>query len=470
MTSPKLYQTSYDLVDCKTGIVHLGYGAFHRAHQAVYLDDYMEKTGDLNWAIAAINLRSSESEAFAQAAVAKSGYVLKEIDPDGTLSYRLVRAHAEHIDATTSRDRAIAKICEEQVKIISATVTESGYYFKNDWSLDLNAGPIAAGLRGETVETIYHFLSDALEARSQSNAGPVSILCCDNIRDNGRVLKNALIAYVAAQGKDSLVDWITQNTTFPCSMVDRITPRATPDLNEEIATHWKQHQQAPIHAETFIQWVLENEFAADFPNLADVGVEIVDNVVPYEETKIRILNGGHTGLAYLGALAGHATFDQAMNDKKIRAHFDAWERDEVLVGLDSDIPFDTVDYLGQIARRFENGGIADHLERICMDGYSKMSIYIRPTLSACLKLGMLPTAGFDCIASWVIYARRVQEGVCDVPYHEPLWDRVAPLVAAGNEARLANDAELWGDLPKQYDEFVPALVAAIKEMDKKWRV
>jgi D-arabinitol 4-dehydrogenase len=214
---------------------------------------------------------------------------------------------------------------------------------------------------------------------------------------------------------------------------------------------------------------LENNFASDFPDLGKVGVEVVTDVVPYEETKIRILNGGHTGLAYLGALAGHATFDQAMHDQDIRAHFDAWERDEVLKGLDSNIPFDTAAYLGQIARRFENGGIADNLERICMDGYSKMSIYIRPTLAACLKLGMLPKAGFDCIASWVIYARRVQEGVCKIPYHEPLWDRVAPLVAAGNETRLASDADLWGDLPKRYDEFVPSLVAAIEEMDKKWR-
>ena len=216
MTSPMLYKTNYDLANCKTGIVHLGYGAFHRAHQSVYIDDYMEKTGDLNWAITAINLRSSDSGTFAKAAGAKSNYVLKEIDTNGTLTYRLVRSHAEYIDATTSRARAIEKICEEQVKVISATVTESGYYFKNDWSLNLSARPIAAGLRGEQVETIYDFLAAALQARSLSDAGPVSVLCCDNIRDNGHVLKNALIAYLAAQRNDRLVSWIQENVTFPC--------------------------------------------------------------------------------------------------------------------------------------------------------------------------------------------------------------------------------------------------------------
>ena len=469
MAALMLYKTNYDLAQCKTGIVHLGYGAFHRAHQSVYIDDYMEKTGDLNWAITAINLRSSESSAFAKAADAESNYVLKEIDPDGTLKYRLVRSHVEHIDATTSRLRAIEKICEEQVRVISATVTESGYYFKNDWSLDLSAEPIAAGLKGEKVETIYDFLAAALQARASSDSGPVSVLCCDNIRDNGNVLKNALIVYLTAQGNDSLVSWVQENVTFPCSMVDRITPRTTEALEAEIATHWGQYAQSPVHSETFTQWVLENKFASDFPDLSKVGVEIVADVIPFEEAKIRILNGGHTGLAYLAALAGHDTFDQAMQDQEIRVHFDTWERNEVLIGLDNNIPFDTVAYLGEIARRFENSGIADNLERICMDGYSKMSIYIRPTLSACLKLGVLPKAGFDCIASWVVYARCVQEGVCEVPYHEPLWDRVEPLVAVENETRLANDTELWGDLPNRYSEFVPALVTAIEEMDKKWR-
>ena len=469
MASLTLYKTNYNLAHCKTGIVHLGYGAFHRAHQSVYIDDYMEKTGDLNWAITAINLRSSESGAFTKMADAKSNYVLKEIDPDGTLKYRLVRSHAEHIDATISRLRAIEKVCEKQVKVISATVTESGYYFKNDWSLDLSAEPIAAGLKGEQVETIYDFLAAALQARALSDAGPISVLCCDNIRDNGNVLKNALITYLAAQDNDSLVSWVQENVTFPCSMVDRITPRTTEALETEIKTYWGQYAQPPVHSEAFIQWVLENNFASDFPDLSEVGVEIVADVAPFEEAKIRILNGGHTGLAYLAALAGHETFDQAMQDQEIRVHFDAWERNEVLIGLDTNIPFDTVAYLGEIASRFENGGIADNLERICMDGYSKMSIYIRPTLSACLKLGVLPKAGFDCIASWVVYARCVQEGVCEVPYHEPLWDRVEPLVAVGNEARLASDTELWGDLPNQYNEYVPALVAAIEKMDKKWR-
>ena len=120
-------------------------------------------------------------------------------------------------------------------------------------------------------------------------------------------------------------------------MVDRITPRTTEALETEIATYWVHNAQSPVHAAAFIKWVLEDRFASDFPDLSKVGVEIVADVVPYEETKIRILNGGHTGLAYLGALAGHETFDQAMQDQEIRAHFDAWERDEVLIGLDKNM-------------------------------------------------------------------------------------------------------------------------------------
>jgi D-arabinitol 4-dehydrogenase len=253
-------------------------------------------------------------------------------------------------------------------------------------------------------------------------------------------------------------------------MVDRITPRATPDLADEVASLFPEHAANPIHAEDFTQWVLEDNFAGPMPDLSKAGVEVVADVEPYEEAKIRILNGGHTGLAYLGALAGHQTFDQAMQDNQIRPHFDAWERDEVLSGLGDAIPFDTGRYLNAVAARFENAGIWDQLERICMDGYSKMPIYIRPTLEACLARGITPTAGFDCIASWIVFARRAAAGQSATPYHEPFASKLAPLIARGAEEALASDETLWGDLPKTYGNFVPGITAAIQRMDEQWQV
>jgi D-arabinitol 4-dehydrogenase len=468
MTTPALYKTTYDRAACDVGLVHIGLGAFHRAHQSVYFDDYMQATGDLRWGIAAVNLRSVDSEAFAQTAKARDGYVLKSIAADGTLEYRAVRSHVAFVDAAQNLDAAVGLFAKASVKAASMTVTESGYAFKEDWSLDLTAPAVAAELAGGPVTTIYGFLAAGLEARARELNQPMTVLCCDNIRSNGTVLRDALLAYLDAKGKGDLADWTRQNVTFPCSMVDRITPRSTPELATEVTRLFPDDNVSPVHAEDFIQWVLQDDFAAEMPDLARAGVQVVDNVHPYEEAKIRILNGGHTGLCYFGALAGHMTFDAAMRDPELRAHFDRWETQEVLKGLGTSIPFDTTDYLNQIANRFENRGISDQLERICMDGYTKMAIYIRPTLRACLQMGVTPAASYDCAASWVVYARRSQAGLMAVPYHEPFWNRLEPILAPGRERDLASDSQMWGDLPRTFDSFVPDMMRAIEKMEHAW--
>ncbi len=469
VTDTTFFQTAYDRAQCEIGIVHIGLGAFHRAHQAVYIDDYMQATGDLRWGIAAVNLRASESAAFQQAAGGRDGYLLKSISPDGGSEFRAVRSHLAFLDAAQDMDDALNLFTRASVKAATITVTESGYAFTDDWRLDLKAPTVAAELSGGPIKTIYGFLTHAIARRVTQLDAPMTVMCCDNIRHNGKVLKDALLSYMTALERTDLADWTRKNVSFPCSMVDRITPRSTPALHAEIDAIWPGQGQAAIHAEDFLQWVLEDNFAADMPDLGRIGVQIVKDVVPYEEAKIRILNGGHTGLAYLGALAGHTTFDAAMRDPTARKHFDAWERDEVLPGLGDDIPFDTTAYLAEIARRFENPGIADQLERICMDGYSKMGIFIRPTLEACLNKGITPKAGYDCVASWVVYARKAQAGTTHIPYRDPFWDDFAPMLAPGREADIAGDPNLWGDLPQRFEAFVPDLSSAIQRMENQWQ-
>lgn len=466
-----LAQTTFDTAACKVGLVHVGYGAFHRAHQAVYLDDYMQATGDLRWGIAAVNLRASESAAFATAAGARGGYVLKSIASDGQITFRTVRSHLRFVDAAQDLQAALDLVAQDSVQALSMTITESAYAYRPDWTLDLEAPEIAAEIDGapgsSRVRTIYGFLAAALARRAEAGA-PITVLCCDNIRSNGKLLRAATLRYLEAKGLMDLATWVQAHVTFPCSMVDRITPRSTPALSDEIAATFPDHATAPVHAEDFLQWVLQDHFAAAFPDLTKVGVQVVDDVEPFEEAKIRILNGGHTGLCYLGALAGHQTFDQAMADPKLRAHFDRWE-EEVLLGLDGLIPFDTAAYRDAVAARFGNAGIADQLERICMDGTSKMGLFIRPTLEACLRQGRMPEAGFDCVASWVVYARKIQAGTMPIPYHDPFWDAVSDRLAPGREGDLATDPQLWGDLPQTHAGFVPGLIAAIQQMDTTWQ-
>ena len=466
--SQHCYKTTYDKADCAIGVVHIGYGAFHRAHQAIYFDDYMELTGELAWGIAAVNLRQEESDSFTKMHDVDDGYLVKTTTHDGVTDFRLVRAHVGFADWSQDADEAESLLSNPSVHLVTVTVTESGYYLNERGQLN-NADPlIASELAGGEACTIYGYLARALGKRAAKINQPISILCCDNIRTNGQMLEQNFLAYLEAANQNDLADWVRINVTFPCSMVDRITPRTTTTLTQEIDAIFPGQKLNPIHAESFIQWVLEDNFAAPLPALTKVGVEIVDNVHPYEEAKIRILNGGHTGLSYLGALAGHKTFDEAMRDPVCRAHFDGFEDNEILPALSISLPFDKAVYKQQIADRFSNEAISDSLERICMDGYSKFPIFVLPTLEGCLHQGISPKFGYETIASWYVYARKHAIGKMPVTYHEPNWDVLEPLLADGQEEAFARSRNLWGTLPETTAEFVSELVSTIKKVEQQW--
>ena len=461
--------TTYDRSAAEVGIVHLGYGMFHRAHQAVYFDDYMEATGDLSWGIAAVNLRPEDSSAFAESQPANCGYLLITTTPGGERQMRLVRSHFEFADWAVSRGEAESLLSRSNVRAVTITVTESGYYLDDVGSLNADAAVIKREISGcFRPRTVYSYLANALNIRAQTLNEPISVLCCDNIRANGKMLRSNLLAFLEAAGRATLAEWVRENVTFPCSMVDRITPRVSKALIDEIRECFPGEDLRPVHSEAFRQWVLEDRLAAPMADLSKVGAEVVKEVDPFEEAKIRILNGGHSGLAYLGALAGHVTFDQAMGNPRLRRHFDAWERNEVLPGLNFAIPFSKTEYLGQVADRFRNPAIADHLERICMDGWSKMPIFIRPTLTSCLRQGLTPRHGFKSVASWYVFARRFSRGKTDIQYHDSYWTSLKPLLDQGQEAAFARAARLWANLPSEFSQFVPGIVSAINEVENEW--
>ena len=465
--SPTVQKTKYDNASCDVGVIHLGYGAFHRAHQSVYFDDYMETTGDMRWGVAAVNLRESESGSFKEISDT-AGYMLKTIAPNGTESFRLVRSHCRFVDWSSAADEAENLASLPSVHIISITVTESGYYLNDDMTLNLNDALISSEIAGGKSCSIYAYLLRALKGRANTIDQPINILCCDNIRANGKMLSRNFKAYLKACGETDLLAWVDENVSFPCSMVDKITPRATDELKAEIKSLFPGQSLNPIHAEEFSQWVLEDKFTAPMPALNKVGVEIVEDVDPFEETKIRILNGGHTALCYLGALAGLNTFDEIMDRADLLQFYYDFEIREVLPGLDLEVPFDKNVYVETVAKRFSNAALADQLERICMDGFSKMTIYVRPTIDSCLKQGITPHKSFASIASWYVYAKRFSSGKVHIIYHEPLWGQLKPLLEVGAEEEFATTKQLWGDIPDRYDEFVPGVLSAIKQMEQSW--
>lgn len=411
-----MYKTTYDRTECQTGIVHIGYGAFHRAHQAVYIDDYMEKTGDLRWGIVAVNLRN---EGFREI----DNYIVKTPH-----EYRLVRSHLDYIDWTKNRTIAKHMLTLPSVHLITITITESGY---------------APG------SPLFEYLACGLRNRKN----PITILCCDNIRQNGITLETQFLAYLYHTNQHELASWIRENVKFPSCMVDRITPRSTNSFCQEVDDIFPGYGQTAIQTEDYTQWVIENNFASDFPDLTQVGATITDDVEPYEETKIRILNGGHTSLAYLGALSGYTTFDQVMNDEAHRKHFKRLQNDEIIPSIDINVPFDIHEYIDTVEERFSSATNHDDLDRICMDGFTKFHTFVVPSLRKCLEQGNKPINIYRGIAAWYIYSRRFARGCTKIRYTEPNWTLLEPLLRDGAVDAFVSNERLWGDIPKDFISF-----------------
>jgi D-arabinitol 4-dehydrogenase len=411
-----MYKTTYDKSECQTGIIHIGYGAFHRAHQAVYIDDYMEKTGDLRWGIVAVNLRN---EGFREI----DDYVLKTPS-----SYRLVRSHLDYIDWTKNRTVAKHMLTLSSVQLVTITVTESGY---------------APG------SPLFEYLACGLRNRKS----PITIMCCDNIRQNGVVLETQFLAYLYQTNQHELAYWVRENVKFPSCMVDRITPRTTDALRCEINELYPGFGHTAIHTEEYTQWVIQDNFISEIPDLTQVGVVITKDIEPYEETKIRILNGGHTSLAYLGALSGYETFDQVMSDEGHRKHFKQLQKDEIAPSIAMNLPFDVYEYIDKVEERFSNATNLDELDRICMDGFTKFHTFIVPSLRKCLEQGKRPIHIYKSIAAWYIYSRKFARGCTKIRYNEPNWKLLEPLLKDDAVDAFVSNERLWGDIPKEYVTF-----------------
>lgn len=406
----------YNKSDCQTGIVHIGYGAFHRAHQAMYIDEYMNKTRDLRWGIVAVNLRN---EGFREI----DDYIVKTPS-----TYTFVRSHLDYIDWTKNRTIAKNLLALPSVHVITITVTESGY---------------APG------SPLFEYLACGLRNRKT----PITIISCDNIRQNGVVLESQFLAYLYQTNQHELADWVRKNVTFPSTMVDRITPRTTDTLREDVEYLYPGYGYTAVQTEEYRQWVIEDKFAADFPDLTEVGVIITKDLEPYDETKIRVLNGGHTSLAYIGALSGYTTFDQVMNDEGHKNHFRKLQNEEIIPSLDIDLPFDINEYVDTVEKRFSSASNVDELDRICMDGFTKFHTFVVPSLRKCLEQGKRPIQIYKSIAAWYIYSKKFARGCKRIRYNEPNWVLLEPLLKDGAIDQFVSNERLWGDVPKKYITF-----------------
>ncbi|MFW8090803.1 D-arabinitol 4-dehydrogenase [Klebsiella pneumoniae] len=431
--------------------LHIGLGSFHRAHQAWYLHRLIA-SGDNRWRIAAGNIRN-DAEQVVQALAAQGGrYVLETVSPEGEREYEEITSIQKLLPWQAGLQPLINEGANPQTKVIAFTVTEGGYYLNTRHRLETSNPDLQADLQGE-CKTIYGTLARILEKRMADNAGPLTLLNCDNVRHNGERFHDGMVEFLQLTGKQAVIDWMAANTTCPNTMVDRITPRPEADLPARIKAQTGIDDKAPVMGETFIQWVVENNFRDARPNLEAVGVEMVESVIPYEEAKIRILNSSHSCIAWAGTLIGQQYIHESTLTDVIYAIADRYVTEDVIPCL-GDNGIDLPTYRDVVLKRFTNPYIQDTNQRVAADGFSKIPAMIAPTLQECYQRGVRPEATAMLPALFFVFMEQWHKGTLPYQYQDGILDAQAVhemFEAQDPVAVYARDKALFGDLANNAD-------------------
>lgn len=393
--------------------LHIGAGSFHRAHQAWYLHRLLLQNPYQAWHIALANIRDDASALLAILAAQQGEYVLETVSPQGERQYEKITSVKQIIPWDSQLQALTEQGAQSQTRVIAFTVTESGYYLRSDNQLDLDAPDIQADLQGSR-QTLYGVLSQIIKQRIALHGQPVTLLSCDNLRHNGQRFRGGFLAFLQAKGEQTLYDWVSQNTSSPNTMVDRITPRPTADVAQRVQVATGIIDAAPVMGESFIQWVIEDNFIAGRPALDAAGVELVPSVLPWEEAKIRILNASHSGIAWAGTLIGLNYIDESTRQPAIRQMIEHYVTDDVIPAL-TPSPLDLARYRDVVLERFTNPYIKDTNQRVAADGLSKIPSMVTPTLQECYRKGKAPQASVVLAGLFFLFLHRWSQKA--LPYH-----------------------------------------------------
>jgi fructuronate reductase len=423
--------------DAAIGIVHLGIGAFHRAHQAVYTDEAMAAGGTGRWGILGVTQRSRA--VVDQLAPQDGLYGVLELAEDATTAH-VVGAVREVVSATEDPGRVLAAIADPAVAVLTMTVTEKGYRRAGDGHLDLTDPGVRADLaRPATPVTAIGQLVRGLQRRAAHGA-PLTVLSCDNLVDNGAVVAGLVEDFCAAlppaEG-EPLRERVAAAVRFPSSMVDRIVPATTEEHRVRAGQLLGVRDEGLVVAEPFRQWVVQDDFAGPVPAWERAGATLTADVAPYEAMKLRLLNATHSLLAYAGGLAGHDTIAEAVRDEELAAAAAALMAEDVVPTLHRPDGVDLEEYQRSVLHRFANPALGHRTAQVAMDGSVKLPMRLLGTLRERLRTGAEPRWAAFTLAAWMAYvaAGRDARGR-PLPLDDPLADRLRA-AAAGPPARLA---------------------------------
>src|SRR5947209_5955635 len=419
----------YDRAAVTPGIVHLGIGAFQRAHQAMYTEAVLN-AGDLRWGIVGASLRSP---AVRDALTPQDGLYTLAVRGAEAERLQVIGAIRNVLVAPEDPQALLTALADPAVKIVTLTVTEKGYcYDPATAALDEKHPDIVHDLaESAKPHTGPGFLVEALRRRRAAKVSTFTVLCCDNLPHNGRTVA-AIVTRFAALRDPELAGYIRNEVAFPATMVDRITPATTPGDRAAISAHLDLDDAAPVITEPFSQWVIEDRFPEGRPDWSLAGAEFVTDVAPYENMKLRLLNGSHSTLAYLGYLAGYETVADTMNDANYR-RLAAGVMDDAATTLKMPPGADVAAYKHALLERYANPALKHRTWQICMDGSQKLPQRLLGSIRDRLAMGAPIDRLAMGVAGWMRYVTGIDEHSKPSDVRDPLSAR---LRAIADEAGL----------------------------------
>ncbi|WP_347350558.1 mannitol dehydrogenase family protein [Intrasporangium sp.] len=457
---------AYDRSKITASIVHFGVGGFHRAHQAMYLDRLMAAGSGLDWGICGVGALPHDRRIVDTLTAQDGLYTLIVKHPDGHLEARVIGSIVEMLYAPDDPQAVVDRLADPRTRIVSLTITEGGYLVNQvtgefdaaDPSIQSDLAP------GAVPSTAFGYIVAGLAARRAAGATPFTVMSCDNLPDNGDIARRMMTAF--ARLKDpGLADWMEQHVAFPNCMVDRITPVTTPADIERLTEEFGIADGWPVVTEPFTQWVLEDHFTDGRPPYEQSGVQLVDDVVPYELTKLRLINASHQALCYLGHLAGYRYAHEVCQDPLFADFVLAYMTHEGGPTLPEVPGFDLHGFARGVIERFANPEIRDTLARLCAETSDRIPKFLVPVIAENLRSGGEIDRSALVVASWARYAEGVDEQGEPIEVVDRIKDRVMAAAARQGEDRLAflRDRDLFGGLVDD-ERFTSAYAAALDSL------
>lgn len=458
----------YNRDEIKVGIFHFGVGGFHRAHQALLMDNLYTQGLAKDFGICGVNILAFDKKMSDVMKSQNNLYTLVEKPNDGNFTYRIIGSIVDYMFALDDIDALIERLTGDEAKIITLTITEGGYNTNPaNGEFNLNNQAVQDDIKNlKHPKTVFGIICEALRRRKERNLRGFTILSCDNLQGNGKIAKKSFTAFAKAVDP-SLYEWMLKNVSFPNSMVDRITPVTTNEDRKLVSDKLGLTDQWPVVSEDFFQWVVEDNFVAGRPPFEKAGVQIVKDVEPYEFMKLRLINAGHQLIAYFGLLIDYIFVHDVMNFELIANYLRNYLEKEATSTLQAVDGINVAEYKAKIIQRFQNPHVKDTLARLAVDGSDRVFKFVIPVIVDRLAKNESIYLSTAIVASFAYYINGLTEKGYEIEIVDAALAKLEVLSKKlqKDPTAIKDEHEMFGDVVR--DERFVKVFKEIYEKIKK---